>query len=147
MVQHKQVSAMRVWRQPNWHNSPQFAKGYFSRDNGDPTFTALGGNLCNNDGCNFFGFGFTLTSSPFAPPFSLDPGAKVQNMMGEDLGFSHGMSAAFPSPSEEFSDRVWATNWLIDYCNSDSAGPCQGDGIGTNAQTHLNQSVIGWPAN
>jgi hypothetical protein len=114
---------------------------------GDPAFEALGGSLCNGGGCNFFGFAFSVTCSPLDPPFSLEPGAKMQDMTMNDIGFSHEMSAAFPPPAEKFRDRVWAANWSIDYCNSDSGGPCQGDTISSNAQTHLNQSVVGWPAN
>jgi hypothetical protein len=115
--------------------------------NGDPNFLALGGDLCNNGGCNFFGFAFAVTCSPLDPPFSLEPGQKEQDMMGNDIGFSHEMAAAFPAPTEEFQDRVWAANWTISYCNSDSAGPCTGDNISANAQTTLNYSVVGWPAN
>ena len=113
---------------------------------GDPRFTALGGNLCNNGGCNFYGYGYNVTCSAFAPPFSLEPGAKVTGTSGEDLGMSHEMSAAFPAPGEEFAGRVWSANWEIDYCNSSSAGPCQGDAISANAQTRFHQAIIGWPA-
>lgn len=123
------------------NNPPDFGGG------GDPFFAALGGSLCDNGGCNFFGFAFSVTCSPLDPDFSLNPGVKMQDMMGNDIGFSHEMSAQFPPPAEKFRDRVWAANWVIDYCNSSSAGPCQDDSITPNAQTHLNQSVVGWPAN
>lgn len=121
-------------------NPPDFGTG------SDPTFEALGGSLCNNGGCNFYGFAFEVTCSPLDPPFTLAPDAKLSDMMGNDIGFSHEMSATFPAPGDEFENRVWVANWSIDYCNASSDSVCDGDAISTNAQTTLNYSVVGWPA-
>lgn len=112
----------------------------------DPFFEALGGSLCNGGGCNFFGFNFAVTCSPLDPPFSLEPGQKIQDMTGNDLGFSHEMTADFPAVSAAFEERPWVANWTIDYCNSATGGDCMDAAISTNAQTTLNYSVIGWPA-
>ena len=112
----------------------------------DPFFEVLGGSLCTGGGCNFFGFNFEVTCSPLDPPFSLEPGQKIQDGGGADIGFSHEMSADFPAVGTAFEERPWVANWSIDYCNSTSGGDCMDAAISTNAQTHFNYAVVGWPA-
>ena len=116
-------------------------------NNSDPNFEVLGNNgLCTGTGCAYFAFAFEVTCSPLDPPFTLDPAAKVQDGGGADIGFTHEMHADFPSVAQTFEERVFATNWSIDYCNSMTADPCSDANLSTNAQTHFNYTVVGWPA-
>ena len=112
----------------------------------DPYFQIDSGSLCANSGCSFFGFEFEVTCSPLDPPFSLEPSSRTEDAMMVANGFEHGMVANFPAVSDAFENRAWAANWSVAYCNADNGGDCIDPNLSTNAQSHYNMAVVGWPA-
>jgi hypothetical protein len=111
----------------------------------DPVFTVDSGGLCSGSGCSFFGFEFSVTCSPLDPPFSLEPSSRTEDAMMNPTGFTHELSANFPAVSDAFRNRVFSANWSLAYCNADNGAACTDPDLTTNAQSHYNTAVVGWP--
>ncbi len=111
---------------------------------GDPLFRITGG--CSGGGC-FFGFAFSITSSPFdGNTFSLAPSALYLDMSNVPVGFTHEMSVMGPAVATRFEDRTWVLNIRLDYCMTDTDGPCSGvTKIRANGNGNLEYGIIMTP--
>lgn len=109
---------------------------------GDPLFTILDPTSCGANTC-FFGFAFSINASPFdAETFSIDDDTIVTDGSGPQ-GFTHGMSIAGPQVDEAFRDRPWTVNIALDYCLSDTDGPCDGaENVRANGDGNVEFSIL-----
>jgi len=90
----------------------------------DPLFTITSPGECGSS-C-FFGFAFNINASPFdAETFAITNDAIATGPAGPE-GFTHGLSIGGPQVDEAFRDRPWTVNIALDYCLSDTNGPCEG---------------------
>ncbi|MBV1862227.1 MAG: putative Ig domain-containing protein [Nannocystaceae bacterium] len=102
----------------------------------DPLFTIISPSDCGAS-C-FFGFAFSLNASPFdADTFSIT-NALIASGAGGPEGFTHGLTIAGPQVDEAFQDRPWTVNLGLDYCLSQTDGPCDG---GPNVRANGNGGI------
>ena len=101
---------------------------------------------CPGNDCDFFGFRFSVTCSPFdvMDPWevTLSPSAK------SDTGLTHEMTATGPAPDPKFDGRPWVASFEISYCTSDNDTFCDttnSDQFEQNAQTKYHFDVVAFP--
>lgn len=110
---------------------------------GDPLFTILDPGSCGSS-C-FYGFAFNINASPFdAETLSLAPDAVLID--NGPQGFTHELSMDGPQVSEEFADRPWTVNIALDYCLTDTDGPCDGaENVRANGDGNVDISILMLP--
>jgi hypothetical protein len=103
-------------------------------------------NSCPGPNCDFYGFRFNVTCSPFDvdAPFmvTLSPSAITET------GLTHEMTATGPTPDPKFDGRPWVASFEISYCTSDDGTFCDtndGTQFELNAQTQYHFDVVGFP--
>ncbi len=110
----------------------------------DPLFTVLDADSCGTSAC-FYGFAFNINASPFdAETLSLAPDAVLID--NGPQGFTHELSIEGPQVSDEFADRPWTVNIALDYCLTDSDGPCDGaQNVRANGNGNIDISILMLP--
>ncbi len=110
-------------------------------EDNDPLFTITSPDDCGAS-C-FFGFAFNINASPFdADTFSIT-NASITTGGGGPEGFTHGLSIGGPQVDEAFQDRPWTVNVALDYCLSDTEGPCEGaDNVRANGEGGIEFSIL-----
>ncbi len=111
-------------------------------EDGDPLFTITSPGDCGTNAC-FFGFSFGINASPFdAETFSITNSAILTDGGGPQ-GFTHGLTIAGPQVDEAFRDRPWTVNIALDYCLSDTDGPCDGgENVRANGDGGIEFSIL-----
>jgi hypothetical protein len=118
-------------------NNLEFGSGSYQWAIDDPS--------CPGNQCDFFGFRFNVTCSPFdvTDPWTvtLSPSAKT------DTGMTHEMTATGPAPDPKFDGRPWVASFEISYCTADNDAFCDTDSaqFEQNAQTKYHFDVVGYP--
>lgn len=101
---------------------------------------------CPGADCNFYGYRFNVSCSPFDvdPPWQVTL-APANN---SETGLTHEMSASGPAPAASFDGRPFVASFEMSYCTTGTNGFCDtddGDQFEQNAQTKYHFDVIGYP--
>lgn len=107
----------------------------------DPLFTITSPDDCGAS-C-FFGFAYNINASPFdAETFDIT-NDMVFSGAGDPEGFTHGIVITGPQVDEAFQDRPWTVNVALDYCLSDTNGPCDGaENVRANGNGGIELSIL-----
>lgn len=107
---------------------------------------AISNPACPGNSCDFYGFRFNVTCSPFdvSAPYmvTLSPSEKTET------GLTHEMTATGPAPSASFDGRPWVASFEISYCTADNQTFCEtanADQFEQNSQTKYHFDVVGFP--
>ncbi|MGH1341047.1 MAG: putative Ig domain-containing protein [Nannocystales bacterium] len=107
----------------------------------DPLFTITSPDDCGSS-C-FFGFAFNINASPFDADTFQITNATIASGAGGPEGFTHGLTIGGPQVDEAFRDRPWTVNIGLDYCLSNTDGPCDGgQNVRANGDGGIELSIL-----
>ena len=137
----------------------------FGPDDIGPEFEVLGAD-CSGGQCNGFGYGYSVTCSPFcgngemlpdggtcAQTFSTDPSGVVDDGTGI-IGFFHNLFATTEisleawsdtDPARDWTKRPWVASFDFAYCTAPDSSACTMNGSIIDPQTQLHYAVVAWP--
>lgn len=95
----------------------------------------------NPTDCNSYGYTFSITCSPFDPPFGAN---ETKGDNGFDFYFT---SLEGPTPEARYANRPFVTSIQFEFCTSANGSFCAtaDPGFAGNAQTTYHFDVVGYP--